>query len=410
MKKRLVICCDGTWNAPDSAHVTNIEKIARTISTAVIEGDPPVQQLVLYLHGVGSSGYLADRLLGGAFGYGLFDNIRAAYRFLALNYDEDDEIFVFGFSRGAYTARSLVGMIGRVGLLTRQSLIAGQLPEAVDRYRRRPPGHRSFHGSSDERFKQVHSHARSDITFLGVFDTVGALGVPGAVGRRHQFHDVQLGDHVHVARQALAIDEHRMKFEPSLWETPPDGSRSAEAGHGRVKQVWFEGCHSDVGGGYGQTGLSDTALEWMAGEAKKEGLAFDETLLAVYTHSGSPAIRHESLTGPYRVMNLASRLRLRLLRLADQRRAVPRPPGGPAFQGHDRLLDRPRALAVLLASSAATHYSQDRRDEERERTTHPDATSRRSGPREWYHPPNLCTFDTETDGFTGREEPVVEHP
>jgi Uncharacterized alpha/beta hydrolase domain (DUF2235) len=398
MRKRLVICCDGTWNAPDSAHVTNIEKIARTISTAVIEGDPPVQQLVLYLHGVGSSGYLADRLLGGAFGYGLFDNVRAAYRFLALNYDEDDEIFVFGFSRGAYTARSLVGMIGRVGLLTRQALITGQLPEAVDRYRRRRPGHRSYHGSSDERFKQVHSHPDSDITFLGVFDTVGALGVPGAVGHGHQFHDVRLGDHVHVARQALAIDEHRMKFEPSLWETAPDGS--AGTAPERVKQVWFEGCHSDVGGGYGETGLSDTALEWMVREAKQQGLAFDEDLLAVYTGSGSPAIRHESLTRPYRVVNLASRVRL----------AVRPPAGGRTFRGHDRVLDRARAVTVLLASSAATHYRQDRLDEEAAERAAPGTSSGRSAPHEWYHPANLCTFDTETHGFAGREEPVVEHP
>jgi uncharacterized protein (DUF2235 family) len=402
MKKRLVICCDGTWNAPDSAHVTNIEKIARTISTAVVEGDPPVQQLVLYLHGVGSGGYLADRLLGGAFGYGLFDNIRAAYRFLALNYDEDDEIFVFGFSRGAYTARSLVGMIGRVGLLTRQSLISGQLPEAVDRYRRRPPGHRCHHGSSDERFKQVHSHPRSVITFLGVFDTVGALGVPGAVGHRHQFHDVRLGDHVHVARQALAIDEHRIKFAPSLWETPSDGAAGPGAAPDRVKQVWFEGAHSDVGGGYGQTGLSDTALEWMVREAEQEGLRFDKDLLAVYTRSGSPAIRHESLSRPYRIMNLASRVRL----------AVRPPEDGPTFQGHDRVLDRSRALKVLLASSAATHYRQDRQDEERDRAARDGGKARTRGtvPREWYRPANLCTFDTGTDGFAGREEPVVEHP
>jgi hypothetical protein len=400
MRKRLVICCDGTWNAPDSAHVTNIEKIARTISTAVIEGDPPVQQLVLYLRGVGSGGYFADRILGGAFGFGLFDNIRAAYRFLALNYDDDDEIFVFGFSRGAYTARSLVGMVGRVGLLTRQSLIDGQLPEAVDRYRRQRPGRRTYHGSSDERFKQVHSHARSDITFLGVFDTVGALGVPGAVGHRHQFHDVRLGDHVHVARQALAIDEHRMKFEPSLWKVPTDGSQRAADTPDRVKQVWFEGCHSDVGGGYGQTGLSDTALEWMVREAKKEGLAFDDELLAVYTDCGSPAIRHESLTAPYRFLNLASRVRL----------AVRRPEDGPTFEGHDRVLDRSRALNVLLASSAATHYRQDRCDEEADREARAGSRSRGTVPHEWYRPENLCAYDTKTDGFAGREEKVVEHP
>jgi uncharacterized protein (DUF2235 family) len=304
-------------------------------------------------------------------------------------------------------------MIGRVGLLTRQSLITGQLPEAVDRYRRRRPGHRSYHGSSDERFKQVHSHPNSDITFLGVFDTVGALGVPGAVGHGHQFHDVRLGDHVHVARQALAIDEHRMKFEPSLWELPPDGSAgsagsmssagsagSAGAAADRVKQVWFEGCHSDVGGGYAETGLSDTALEWMVREAKQQGLAFDEDLLAVYTRSGSPAIRHESLSRPYRVLNLASRVRLTV-----------RPPvGGRTFKGHDRVLDRARALGVMLASSAASHYRQDRHDEEQERATRPGTSSRGSVPHEWYQPANLCAFDVETDGFAGREEPVVEHP
>ena len=124
--KRLVICCDGTWNRPDNAHVTNIEKIARTVETDPVDGDPPAQQMVLYLSGVGTSGYTVDRLLGGAFGFGLFDNMRSGYRFLALNYDPGDEIFVFGFSRGAYTARSLVGMIGRVGLLTRESLIRDQ--------------------------------------------------------------------------------------------------------------------------------------------------------------------------------------------------------------------------------------------------------------------------------------------
>ncbi len=97
-RKRLVICCDGTWNRPDSAHVTNIEKIARTVATDLGRTDG-VQQLVLYLSGVGAGSYTVDRLLGGAFGFGLFDNVRSGYRFLALNYDPGDEIFVFGFSR-----------------------------------------------------------------------------------------------------------------------------------------------------------------------------------------------------------------------------------------------------------------------------------------------------------------------
>jgi uncharacterized protein (DUF2235 family) len=287
-----VICCDGTWNRPDSDHVTNIEKIARTVATD-LDRTGGVQQLVLYLAGVGA-GYAADRLLGGAFGFGLFANVRSAYRFLALNYEPGDEIFVFGFSRGAYTARSLVGMVGRVGLLTRDALVADKLPEAVARYQRRSPGDGSF-GESDEEFRRDHCHPQAPVHLLGVFDTVGALGVPGAVRKRHQFHDVNLSKAVLCARQALAVDERRIKFEPCLWEADEETRRDDEA-TGRVQQVWFEGAHSDVGGGYPDTGLSDTALLWMVTEANRRGLVFDTRLLAVYVGGGSSALRHDSLT------------------------------------------------------------------------------------------------------------------
>ena len=237
--KRLVVCCDGTWNEPASDNVTNIEKIARTISTDPDQCDQ-VQQLVLYVGGVGI-GYKLDRLLGGAFGSGLFNNVKTAYRFLALNYEEGDEIFAFGFSRGAYTARSLVGMIGFIGLLTRESLVANKLPEAVDRYQRKEPKNGGF-GSSNDEFKRDFCHPKTPTKFLGVFDTVGALGVPGLLPKDHQFHDINLGDSVECARQALAIDEDRMVFAPCLWNAPTRPER--------VRQVWFEGAHSDVGGGY----------------------------------------------------------------------------------------------------------------------------------------------------------------
>src|SRR5687768_3369281 len=119
--KRLLICCDGTWNRPDSAHITNVEKIARTVQT-----DPRaaggVHQLVYYISGVGGAGYRTDRILGGAFGFGLFHNVLSGYRFLAQNYEPGDEIFIVGFSRGAYTARSLGGMVARAGLLTKAAL------------------------------------------------------------------------------------------------------------------------------------------------------------------------------------------------------------------------------------------------------------------------------------------------
>src|SRR6059058_4478483 len=123
--RRLVVCCDGTWNRSDAKNITNVEKIARTIQT-----DPAAaggtQQLVEYVAGVGV-GYAMDRLLGGWLGEGVFANVRAGYRYLALNYQPGDEIYLFGFSRGAYTARSIAGIIGTTGLLTRESLVAGYL-------------------------------------------------------------------------------------------------------------------------------------------------------------------------------------------------------------------------------------------------------------------------------------------
>ncbi len=368
--KRLVICCDGTWNRPDSEHVTNIEKIARTIETDLAATDG-VQQLVLYLSGVGAGGYLLDRWLGGAFGFGLFTNVLAGYRFLALNYEPGDEIFVLGFSRGAYTARSLCGMVGAVGLLTPRALVAEKLPEAVARYRRADPaGGRA--GQSAAEFKHDYCHPDTPIHFLGVFDTVGALGVPGAVSRRHQFHDVELGDAVRCARQALATDEVRMKFEPCLWT-----SRTGETEDPRVRQVWFEGVHSDVGGGYAETGLSDTALLWMAGEAATEGLVFDETLLLTYLASGSSAVRHESSSLFYRLVDLVIRLKI-ALHLAS----------GAAFQGRRRRLDRPDCLTVRLAQPTADHF--------------------RAG--EDYAPATLHTWWESSDDFAGCVEPALGLP
>jgi len=367
--KRLIICCDGTWNRPENDNVTNIEKIARTVET-----DPTrtggVQQLVQYIGGVGTNWYWVDRILGGAFGLGLFGHVTAAYRFLALNYQPGDQIFVFGFSRGAYTARSLVGMLTRVGLLTREAVIANKLPEAVNRYRGRSIPERDF-GSSNAEFRHDHCHPDLRVDFLGVFDTVGALGLPGAFSKRHAFHDVKLSAQVLCARQALAIDERRIKFEPCLWEV-----EDVVDIPGRVKQVWFEGAHSDVGGGYASTGLSDTALLWMLREANMQGLAFDMALLGTYLESGSPTERHRSLTFGYRLLNLVGRLRLRR---AD----------GP-FRGSWRRLDGARARDVRIASSAQQHFEAD----------------------EGYRSPNIAWFKAASGGAWSEESvvPVIALP
>ncbi|WP_299448116.1 DUF2235 domain-containing protein [uncultured Phycicoccus sp.] len=371
--KRLVVCCDGTWNKPDSRMITNVEKLARTVQT-----DPGATggayQLVYYVSGVGAGSYAADRLLGGAFGFGLFHNVIACYRFLAQNYEPGDAIYIFGFSRGAYTARSVAGMLGRVGLLTKTSLVEERLPTAVRMYQRTELPEGAF-GASVEEFKHDHCHP-ADVQFLGVFDTVGALGVPGLNRLAPQFHDVQLGDTVRRARHALALDETRLKFEPTFWEArdQPDGTVTEDA---RVKQVWFEGAHSDVGGGYRETGLSDTALLWMAREAHDAGLVFDVPLLSRYVHSGSDPIRHNPLTRMYQVHNavLAARARVSATHQAA------------TFSQGRRRLTNERALSVRVASSAVNHFQ--------------------GG---GYEPSNLAAFAEATDGFTDVIEPVTALP
>lgn len=368
--KRLVICCDGTWNRPDSAHVTNIEKIARTVDTDVTRTGHE-HQLVLYLSGVGV-GYGVDRVLGGAFGLGLFTNVLAGYRFLASNYEAGDEIFIFGFSRGAYTARSLGGMIGKVGLLTRRALVQEKLPEAVLRYKGLD-GAAGKLGQSMAEFKRDFCHEDTRVTFLGVFDTVGALGVPGALRRRHQFHDVTLSSLVDCARQALAIDETRMKFEPCLWDTVAGG----EVDDPRVRQVWFEGAHTDVGGGYAETGLSDTALLWMVAEAAKQGLVFDEELLKEYLACGSSPVRHNPSKPLFRLLDLAIRTKIRL-RIAD----------GRAFAGRQRRLHRPDCVSVRIAGPAVDHF--------------------RAG--EGYAPKNLKAWSKACSDFADCVEPLLALP
>ena len=371
--KRLVVCCDGTWNKPDNQTITNVEKMARTVqSDAAATGG--VHQLVYYVSGVGAGSYAVDRLLGGAFGYGLFHNVVASYRFLAQNYEPGDEIFIIGFSRGAYTARSVAGMVGRVGLLSKRSLVEERLPAAVHLYQRTPLQGGAF-GATEDEFKHDHCHD-AKVSFLGVFDTVGALGVPGLSRKGSRFHDVQLSSHVLRARHALAVDETRLKFAPTFWELPPEmvGSMTNDP---RVKQVWFEGAHSDVGGGYPETGLSDTALLWMVREAHDAGLVFDVPLLTHYVDSGSDPIRHDPLNPLFKVDNLLIRARLRT---RGNKRSG-------AFVGGLRRLTNERALSVRVASSAVAHFQGGE-----------------------YEPANLASLAEATNGFAGMVEPVVALP
>ena len=312
MTKNLVVCCDGTWKNADDKYVSNVEKLARSVAPVGFDGET---QIVHYTRGVGSTGSRIERILAGAFGFGLDDAIIDCYRFLALNYEPGDHVFVFGFSRGAYTARSLCGMIAHVGLLTPMGVAMGQLPAAMDLYRNRPqaknptqlPPEDPAHEEALRRLDE-HSHGRSEVAveFLGVFDTVGALGIPGIARSKYKFHDVTLSSMVRCARQALAISERRRVFAPCLW----GGT------HDDIRQVWFDGVHSDVGGGYENCYYSDKSLLWMAAEATSRadggriGMAIDwQRLAATLCRDDESVAEHNSLTPLYRITNVFSALR-----------------------------------------------------------------------------------------------------
>lgn len=281
MHKRLVVCFDGTWNAADSERSeTNVVRLSRAIRAN--SGSDGVPQLCIYLRGVGTSGSRFERLVAGATGSGTEDIIRTAYLFLAQNYvpahkDDNgkdvpaDEIFLFGYSRGAFAARSLTGLLGSAGLLKRQSL--QHLSTAWSYYR-------DFRNRSPQDFlrryasRNIETHEEVAVNFLGVWDTVGALGIPvGFLGELsglvHGFHDTSPSRIVKHGAQALAIDEHRDEFVPTLWTgaAPPDAL---------IEQVWFAGSHGDVGGSYSDRELSDIPLLWMIDRAKSAGLQVDE--------------------------------------------------------------------------------------------------------------------------------------
>ncbi len=297
--KRIVIACDGTWNRPEEDpekdHPTNVLKLARAVAPADTEG---VQQVVFYDWGVGS---YHDKVKGGAFGAGIDKNIMDAYRFIVQNYDPEDELFLFGFSRGSYTVRSLAGMLFNCGVLRRPK--ANLIQRAYDMYK-----DREVHpdDATSDRFRRRNS-VRTDlrIRFVGVFDTVGSLGVPfrmfGFLNEKHLFHDNKIGPIIDCARHALAIDEQRDDFEPTIWKK----RRGLD-----LRQLWFAGVHSDVGGGYapddrGRT-LSDIPLEWVMGEAALAGLALEGHLEKGLR--GDPrAEQHDELEGFYRVLGVHRR-------------------------------------------------------------------------------------------------------
>lgn len=298
--RNIVIAVDGTWNRPDQFDRDrqvpgNVVKMVRAVADS---GQSDIDQLKYYSTGVGTSG-LVDKMWGGAAGKGLFGDMRRAYAWLVQRHLSGDRIFLFGFSRGAFTVRSLAGMLQVCGLpLLREQLPPMQLAEEAARiYRIRDADRRKAEGAA---FQDRYYAVPGVVHFLGVWDTVGAMGLPtkGPIGwatrARHRFHNVQLGDNVRHAYQALAINEQRAPFEPALWVPPMPANVKA------VEQTWFCGVHSNIGGGYVDAGLSDIALKWMMDHAKNHGLVINPEYVARRVDPNVFGELRDSLSSLYR--------------------------------------------------------------------------------------------------------------
>ncbi|WP_142781906.1 DUF2235 domain-containing protein [Agrobacterium sp. T29] len=312
----LIVFCDGTWNTPDQVEdglpsPTNVVKLRNALAPADKDGR---EQRVYYHPGVGTDGGWWGRVAGGGMGTGLDRNIMSAYNWLARNYRDGAKIWLFGFSRGAYTVRSLGGMISRCGLLDptklRELAIWDNVGSLFENYRT-PEGKAKpvtatkglpYHGVATGQ-KTKHS---VPIHFIGVWDTVGALGVPDDLAllnllddpAKHSFHDTELSPVVAHARHAIAIDERRQSFMPTLWTNVEDRPT--------VRQIWFPGVHADVGGGYGRAGLSDGALDWMVEEAKGQGLHFRKGLEKQLA-ADPLGLLHDSVTGVFKALRTRPR-------------------------------------------------------------------------------------------------------
>ncbi|GME25167.1 hypothetical protein GTA08_BOTSDO11359 [Neofusicoccum parvum] len=325
--KKLIVCCDGTWIDSGNGQLentgshfnpkwevqepSNVTRIGRALQCEDSDGHP---QIVFYQAGVGTGPSLTQRVIGGGTGSGLTENVREAYCFLANNYSPGDLIYLTGFSRGAFTARSIAALLDGVGLLTKHAMKhfywvfadfenAGNLryeaqikndvhdfkmflqKDMTEDYVKRRAAY------LDAYREQLKSHKFTqevDIKAIGVWDTVGALGAPTPVlfqrfgvpaflnpmnwQHPYRFIDTSISNRVENAFQALALDERRSSFTPTVWERPKDCNTN-------LKQVWFPGTHSNVGGSYDDTGLADISLAWMMSELEKCGLRFFDDYL-----------------------------------------------------------------------------------------------------------------------------------
>ncbi|MCX7565039.1 DUF2235 domain-containing protein [Sulfitobacter sp. F26169L] len=308
---KIAIFCDGTWNSPTMKQPTHVVRLfEKTRQTNA--------QHTHYFEGVGSGGgevnFLARTLMkigGGAFGWGLNENIKRAYAAVCEDYEAGDEIFIFGFSRGAYTARSLAGMIRKCGILSDPT--PQNLSEAFRLYRKPGPENhpdalrvlnarrklspRFATSRADMDWRQVNPWRddpaqmhKVEIAYLGIWDTVGSLGIPAPLlgpiatlwNKKFRFHDTLLSSLVKSARHAVALDERRVFYRPTLWDNleasrDDEGLNRGDRSEMRpYQQVWFTGTHAIVGGSAPKArALTGQSLQWIAEGAQAAGLDID---------------------------------------------------------------------------------------------------------------------------------------
>jgi uncharacterized protein (DUF2235 family) len=270
MGKRIVFCADGTWQGPLNG--TNVYKLYKAL-------DVTSDQITFYDDGVGANETGLSRIIGGAIGNGLLQKVLDGYTRIAHVYEAGDEIFLFGFSRGAYTARSIAGFIATCGLPT-GNFTDNCVTQAFAAYRDKP------NRAAILAKLGACGLGQAVIRMVGVWDTVGALGVPALTGgidvNQYGFLDTTLHPNVKNAFQCLSIDEQRRQFPATLWTSEPAPGQN-------IEQVWFSGCHGDIGGGTlmgkgvdGDTRLCDITLGWMMAKALELELTMDATTVAQY--------------------------------------------------------------------------------------------------------------------------------
>lgn len=289
LPRQLLLLCDGTNNNLTGGRKdTNVVKLSELLAAC-----PDAQRVVHYDPGVGNAGELPgatawdqlrrklDRLNGLAFGRGVYENMAECYLFLMRHYRPGDQLFIFGFSRGAFTARSVAGLVNQFGIL--RSHMEGMLPTLLHVYFADRSDKATFDAIAQQVSRQFADPATRhvDIHFIGVWDTVASVGLPPFDAQFTALPRPENKRFVHV-RQALALDEHRTQFKPRLYARDNGPFPTLSGREGSLRQLWFPGAHCDVGGGYevADSALSDRAFAWLVAEAVQVGLRL--------AHQGEP--------------------------------------------------------------------------------------------------------------------------